>query len=229
MNDHTSGIDYRTYFDILLEEYKAIRDASIAMEGKLSTLQSIMVTVFAGAIAFFSLPVTVDIYYLLLVASIIFSALGLAISFTFKQVYMLTLYETKVLRPRIQGLLQTQLKDDTISVLEWQQFYQKSLSKSGWLNQAVSVIQGIGNVLFPIGASIGPIIAGVWMKELCGSGWSSAETTLLIVGAVFASLMLLSFLVGAVSHWLERIRPHQKTGLRELQPSTREEDQPKLQ
>jgi len=194
------------YLEVLLEEYKSVRQAAVAIHGRIDAILTIMLTVFAGIVAFLATSSTAGAHHLFLVASMIYSAFGLLLSFALKQIYLLATYEEEILRPRIERFLQTQLGDPSIAALEWLSF-QRHVLTGGWLALAMNAIQGAGHVLLPVGISIGFIIVFVLLKTSVNAAWTSTEVILLIISLTLMSMMLLSFVLTTTAYWLKPLKP----------------------
>jgi len=190
---------------MLLEEYKSVRQAAVAIHGRIDAILTIMLAVFAGILGFLATTSISGVYPLFLVASMLYSVFGLLLSFDLKRLYLLATYEDEILRPRIERFLQTQLGDPSISALEYLSFQRYVLTGS-WLALVMSTIQGAGAFLFPAGISIGFITVFVFSKTSLNPAWTRTEVILLIISLTLFPTMLFSFALTSISYWLRPLR-----------------------
>lgn len=184
----------RVYLDILLDEYKSVRAASVFVDGRIDTLRQITVVALGAVLAFFGTIGLDRAPWLLLAVSMFFSVFGLLLGYAARQVRLLARYEAYVLRQKFESLLEDVMDDKPLAVLEWQAFYRKELFGGSWFERLVSGLQGISTVLLPVGVSSGSI--AVYIVTLCSLGLSAApaEVTLLLASILLWIVMMICFI-----------------------------------
>ena len=184
----------RMYLDVLLDEYKSVREAAVLIDGRIDTLRQTTVVAFGIVLAFFGTIGLDSAPWLLLAASMVFSVFGLLLGYAARQIRLLARYEAWVLRPKFERFLRTEMEDSSIAVLEWQAFYRKELFGGNWFKRLISGLQGISTVLFPVGASSGSIAVYVVTLWLQGPTASTIEVILLPTSILLWILMMICFI-----------------------------------
>jgi hypothetical protein len=195
MNRQDSETGYESYLKVLLEEFRANREVYPQLEGQVATFLTVVVTLFVAALVFFPEAITTGEEWTLLPLSVVFSLFGLGIGFRHRQFLMHELYERLVLRPKIERLLQVQLEDNSVSVLEWEEFSERTLIRSRWVGQWTYYLQGAAVSLLPIVISIGLILVFAISRVSSNTNWTFPELALLILSVVLLGLQALGYLV----------------------------------
>lgn len=180
------------YFQILLEEYKSTRNASLELESKLNTLKSISVGIFTALIAIQKSSAAIEepTPIFLLISSIIFNSLSMAIAHTISIIMTLANYERECLKPQLQKLINQDNTGEMLDVLNWQAYYLKPLNEQHTVSKYLFISQSIGGFIFPVFMSIGPLIYAIHLFIERRTPLQSQESVILILDIVFTFIML---------------------------------------
>lgn len=176
----------------LLAEYHAIRDASLARESIMGSLENFMMVVLSAAIV--TLPTLIkDQHFLLLpVVALILSVIALARR---HQAYVhddLASYEREVLRPQVVALIQhvhisQQLSEITNRLWQWQSFFQRRQSQGRLLVKLTRTWISYGLEPLFVLSSLGFLLLFVYYRGI--ANWTIPEVIAFVL-AVFFSLWI---------------------------------------
>ena len=181
------------YFQILLEEYKSTRNSSLELESKLNTLKSVSVGIFTALIAIqkSSAAIEVPTPIFLLITSVIFNSLSMAIAHTISIIMTLADYEYEHLKPQLQELINRDKTGKELEVLNWQSYYIEPLNKRHTVGKYLFVSQSIGGFIFPVFMSISPLIYAIHLFFERGTSLQLNESLILILDIAFTFIMLI--------------------------------------
>jgi len=200
-NSTRSDISESRYFQVLVEEYKATREASLELESKLNTTKSASIAIFTAIIAIYnSSGENVSILLLSLSTSLIFNSIALSIAHTVSIIISLAEYESQHLKPKIQEILNKSNNQSTqraiknsYSILDWQNHYTKNLQDSKKLNRFIFSSQAASSFLFPIGMAVIPLLIALSHIYSNKTNLNSIETILLVSDIPLTLLMIFLF------------------------------------
>lgn len=146
------------HFSILREEYIAIRSAALVMDSKLNNLYYASAAIFTALVAIYSSDKDkIGDIRLLLLTSIIYDLISLAMGHVVGLIIRLGEYEKEVLKPEIEKILNAK-NGICNNVLGWQEFYEKPLNGEKKGAKFFFIFNTINGYLFPVMLGISPLL-----------------------------------------------------------------------
>jgi hypothetical protein len=199
MSESTTDPSLEMLFSALTAEYESTRETSRSRDQLLGSLMNFMMLVFSAAFVFLSAtpaqPNSPPNYLILLLISIVFTALSMHYLWQFRVIQELAAYENDVLRPKLDAIFKAvgYAKDvtvDTYQLWQWQSYLAKQEAQGTSLTRFVRGLTRAGMPFLSIVGSIGFLLLFLYYRGIWGL--SQVELVLLLVASLYSLALLIA-------------------------------------